>query len=109
MLPLIEVQNFLQRAGRGEIDSSRLEPLIEQFGEDCKAAMRKQFSNRGGYKIRMSGVGRPLCQQQLEKQGHVQDVAYNDIVKFATGDLLEAFAVLVMRAAGLKVDRKSVV
>lgn len=103
MLPLIEVQNFLQRAGRGEIDSSRLEPLIEQFGEDCKAAMRKQFSNRGGYKIRMSGVGRPLCQQQLEKQGHVQDVAYNDIVKFATGDLLEAFAVLVMRAAGLKV------
>jgi len=103
MLPLIEVQNFLQRAGRGEIDSSRLEPLIEQFGEDCKAAMRKQFSNRGGYRIRMSGVGRPLCQQQLEKQGHVQDVAYNDIVKFATGDLLEAFAVLVMRAAGLKV------
>ena len=103
MLPFIEVQNFLQRAGRGEIDSSRLEPLIEQFGEDCKAAMRKQFSNRGGYKIRMSGVGRPLCQQQLEKQGHVQDVAYNDIVKFATGDLLEAFAVLVMRAAGLKV------
>ena len=36
MLPLIEVQNFLQRAGRGEIDSSRLETLIEQFGEDCK-------------------------------------------------------------------------
>ena len=103
MLPLIEVQNFLQRAGRGEIDSSRLEPLIEQFGEDCKAAMRKQFSNRGGYTIRMSGVGRPLCQQQLEKQGYVQDVAYNDIVRFATGDLLEAFAVLVMRAAGLKV------
>ena len=103
MLPLIEVQNFLQRAGRGEIGSSRLEPLIEQFGEDCKAAMRKQFSNRGDYRIRMSGVGRPLCQQQLEKQGHKQDVAYNDIVRFATGDLLEAFAILVMKAAGLNV------
>jgi hypothetical protein len=103
MLPLIEVQNFLQRAGRGEIDSSRLEPLIEQFGEDCKAAMRKQFSDRGDYRIRMSGVGRPLCQQQLEKQGHTQDVAYNDIVRFATGDLLEAFAILVMKASGIKV------
>ena len=103
MLPLVEIQDFLQKAGRGEIDSSRLEPLIEQFGEDCKAAMRKQFSNRGGYRIRMSGVGRPLCQQQLEKQGHKQDVAYNDIVRFATGDLLEAFAVLVMKAAGLNI------
>jgi hypothetical protein len=51
----------------------------------------------------MSGVGRPLCQQQLEKQGNKQDVAYNDIVRFATGDLLEAFAILVMRAAGLDV------
>ena len=85
MLPLVEIQDFLQKAGRGEIDSSRLEPLIEQFGEDCKAAMRKQFSNRGGYRIRMSGVGRPLCQQQLEKQGHKQDVAYNDIVSSQLG------------------------
>ncbi len=110
MLPLLDVQDFLQRAGRGEIDSSRLEPLIEKFGEDCKAAMRKQFSSRGDYRIRMSGVGRPLCQQQLEKQGHKQNVAYNDIVRFATGDLLEAFAILVMRAAGLNVvdDRRSV-
>jgi len=103
MLALVEVQDFLQKAGRGEIDSSRLEPLIEQFGEDCKAAMRKQFSRNSGYRIRMSGVGRPLCQQQLEKRGMTQDVAYNDIVRFATGDLLEAFAILVMRAAGLKV------
>ena len=60
MLQLVEVQDFLQKAGRGEIDSSRLEHLIEQFGEDCKAAMRKQFSSRGDYRVRMSGVGRPL-------------------------------------------------
>ena len=103
MIQLVEVQDFLQKAGRGEIDSSRLEHLIEQFGEDCKAAMRKQFSSRGDYRVRMSGVGRPLCQQQLEKQGNKQDVAYNDIVRFATGDLLEAFAILVMRGAGLDV------
>ncbi|BCV01894.1 MAG: hypothetical protein CM15mV47_190 [uncultured marine virus] len=57
--------------------------------------MRKQFSDRGDYRIRMSGVGRPLCQQQLEKQGHTQDVAYNDIVRFATGDLLEALLCLL--------------
>ena len=67
MLHLLEVQDFLQKAGRGEIDSSRLDDLIEAFGEDCKAAIRKQFSRRSDFRIRMSGLGRPLCQQQLEK------------------------------------------
>lgn len=103
MLQLLEVQDFLQKAGRGEIDSSRLDSLVEQFGEDCKAAVRKQLTRRSGYSIRMSGLGRPLCQQQLEKKGKQQDVAYNDIVRFLIGDLVEAFAVLTMKAAGLNV------
>lgn len=106
MLHLLEVQDFLQKAGRGEIDSSRLDNLIEAFGEDCKAAIRKQFSRRSDYRIRMSGIGRPLCQQQLEKQGHKQDVAYNDLVRFLIGDLVEAAAVLIMKGAGIKVEEE---
>ena len=106
MLHLLEVQDFLQKAGRGEIDSSRLDDLIEAFGEDCKAAIRKQFSRRSDFRIRMSGLGRPLCQQQLEKQGHKQDVAYNDLVRFLIGDLVEAAAVLIMKGAGIKVEEE---
>ena len=68
MIALLEVQDFLKKAGRGEIDSSRFDDLIEQFGEDCKNSLRKQLSSRGGYRIRMSGLGRPLCQQKMEKQ-----------------------------------------
>lgn len=103
MLQLLEVQDFLQKAGRGEIDSSRLDDLVEAFGEDCKAAIRKQFSRNSEYSIRMSGIGRPLCQQQLEKGGMKQDVAYNDIIRFLIGDLVEAAAVFVMKGAGLNV------
>jgi len=106
MLHLLEVQDFLQKAGRGEIDSSRLDDLIETFGEDCKAAIRKQFSRRSDYRIRMSGLGRPLCQQQLEKQGLKQDVAYNDLVRFLIGDLVEAAAVLIMKGAGINVEQE---
>ena len=106
MLHLLEVQDFLQKAGRGEIDSSRLDDLIEAFGEDCKAAIRKQFSRNSDYRIRMSGIGRPLCQQQLEKRGHKQDVAYNDVVRFLMGDLVEAAAVLIMKAAGINVEQE---
>lgn len=103
MIALLEVQDFLKKAGRGEIDSSRLEPLIEKFGEDCKAAIRKQLSSRGGYRLRMSGIGRPLCQQQLEKKGMTQDVAYNDVMRFLMGDLVEAVALFVMKGAGINV------
>ena len=54
----------------------------------------------------MSGLGRPLCQQQLEKQGLKQDVAYNDVIRFLIGDLVEAAAILVMKAAGVNVQQE---
>ena len=103
MLALLEIQDFLQKAGRGEIDSSRFESLIEQFGKDCEDSLRKQLSRRDGYRMRMSGLGRPICQQKMEKQGHTQDVAYNDVMRFLIGDLVEAVAVFTMKAAGINV------
>ena len=103
MITLYEVKDFLKRAGRGEIDSSRFEDLIEQFGEDCKDSLRKQLSDRGDFRIRMSGLGRPICQQMMEKQGHNQEVGYNDIMRFLMGDLIEAVAVFVLKAAGVNV------
>ena len=103
MIALVEIQEFLKKAGRGEIDSSRLEDLIEQFGEDCKDSLRKQLSSRGDFRVRMSGLGRPLCQQKMEKKGHTQEMAYNDIMRFLMGDLVEAVAVFVMKAAGVNV------
>jgi len=103
MIALVEIQDFLKKAGLGEIDSSSLETLIEEFGEDCKASLRKQLSPRGEYRMRMSGLGRPLCQQKLEKQGHTQEVGYNDMMRFLMGDLVEAVAVFTMKAAGVKV------
>jgi hypothetical protein len=103
MINLYEVKDFLKKAGRGEIDSSRLEDLIEQFGEDCKDSLRKQLSDRGDFRIRMSGLGRPLCQQKMEKRGYSQDVGYNDMMRFLLGDLVEAVAVFVLKAAGVNV------
>jgi len=103
MIALYEIQDFLKKAGQGEVDSSCLEVWIEKFGEDCKDSLRKQLSRNDDYRIRMSGIGRPLCQQKLEKKGHKQEVAYNDVMRFLMGDLVEAVAVFVMKAAGVKV------
>jgi len=103
MIALVEIQDFLKKAGLGEIDSSSLHSLIEEFGEDCKASLRKQLSPRGDYRMRMSGLGRHLCQQKMEKKGNKQEVAYNDMMRFLMGDLVEAVAVFTMKAAGVKV------
>ena len=103
MIALVEIQEFLKKAGRGEVDASRLDDLIKQFGKDCEDSLRKQLSNRGDYRIRMSGVGRPLCQQKLEKQGHKQELAYNDVMRFLLGDLVEAADVFIMKSAGVNV------
>ena len=44
--------------------------IIERFGERCKEALNKQFNNdKKGFTLRMSAIGKPLCQQQMEKSG----------------------------------------
>ena len=50
----------------------------------------------------MSGLGRPVCQQLLEKRGIEQETPYNLLFRFLFGDLVESIAVLVLEQA--KVD-----
>ena len=44
----------------------------------------------------MSGLGRPVCQQQLAMRGEPKQSSYNDVMRFLFGDLVEAVAVLVL-------------
>ena len=60
--------SFLSKAVRGEAE---MPPhVIEEFGELCKKALEKQFSKREeGFRLRMSNIGKPLCQLQMEAMG----------------------------------------
>ncbi len=53
---LQKVQTFLEKAGRQKVKIS--DDLIEEFGEACKSAIRKQFTDeRGGkFRLRMSNI-----------------------------------------------------
>ena len=51
----------------------------------------------------MSGLGKPLCQQVLDKHGVEESMQYNSIARFAFGDLTEALLMLVMREAGIDI------
>ena len=52
----------------------------------------------------MSGLGKPLCQQQSEMLGIEQEFSYNAIMRFLLGDLVEAALVAVMKASGIDVQ-----
>jgi hypothetical protein len=110
--PIIErVHMFLQTANDGNADMS--DELIENFGERMKEIMRSHFKpktdegkKREKNVIRMSQVGRPLCQLQMEV-AHTNDPENgpqpsNDDpwlrMKFLYGDVLEAVAMAILHS-----------
>ena len=66
---LDKVKIYLDKVSSNPVAIS--EDLVEEFGEACKSALRRQFSEkrRDSFEPRMSNIGRPLCQLQMESKG----------------------------------------
>ena len=97
------IESFLYDAVRGQ---GKLSPeIISEFKESCGKALEKQFNETNDWRMRMSGLGKPLCQQQLEKKGKEKEISYNTVIKFLMGDLLEAVAIAVMKGAGVNIEK----
>jgi hypothetical protein len=97
----LQIREFLDKANAGEATLS--DEIVDQFAEDCKTAIRRQFDKRRGYSVRMSGLGRPVCQQKMERDGYEEEKSYNDILRFLFGDVVEAIVMAVMRGAGVNI------
>ena len=102
MLTLLKIQDYLSKASRGETELSPV--LQEEFAELCKQAVDKQLNSPDrSFKIRMSGLGRPLCQQILEKQGTKEERDYNSVFRFLYGDIVELILMTIMKQAGVNI------
>ena len=102
---LSKVQLYLDKAAKEPVKIS--DKLVEEFGEACKSALRKQFSEerRREFKPRMSNIGRPLCQLQMEaKNVKGEGQPYNVKMRNTFGDLIEALAVFVLKSAGVDIE-----
>ena len=102
---LHKVQLYLDKATKDtvKVDSK----LVEEFGEACKNALLKQFSEprKENKSPRMSSIGRPLCQLQMEAKGIKGEGApYNYKMRNTFGDLIEAVAIFVMKSAGVNIE-----
>ena len=101
MLAEVQVKNFLQKAVRGE---ATLSPsVIEEFARDCQEALEKQFNRNPEWRIRMSGLGRPLCQQIHGRDGKEEEMTYNALLRFLIGDMVECAVMAILKGAGVKI------
>jgi hypothetical protein len=102
MLTLLKLQDFLLKAGQGDVNVSLSN--LSKFADECNEAAHKQMTReRGEFRLRMSGLGRPLCQQVLDKHGIKEEMEYNALFRFLFGDLTEAAMMLMMREAGIEI------
>jgi len=104
MVPILDlVKNYLTEASKGE---AKLSPeLVKEFEKACGEALKRQFNPQNKkWRMRMSGLGKPLCQQQLDKKQLPKDVEYNAVMRFLIGDLVEASAIFIMKASGINVE-----
>jgi hypothetical protein len=95
------VKDYLSKISRGE---AKLSPaILREFKKSCGDSLEKQFTKQE-WRLRMSGVGKPLCQQQLGKQGIEEELDYTTIMRFIFGNLIEAVAIAILKGAGVEVS-----
>lgn len=105
-IPMLEAQVrlTLEKLSNGEpveIDDQWLDDAAESF----KAALKRQL-NYGprSFRLRMSNLGRPTCQLQMEKAGEARSrFPYNHVVKMLLGDATECIMDVVLKAAGVNI------
>ena len=102
---LNRVQMFLTEANKASVGVSST--IVKEFGQACEDAFKKQFTEQYDrtFRTRMSNIGRPLCQLQMEKSGaEAEPMPYNFKMRNLFGDMIEAAAVAILKASGVKVD-----
>ena len=104
---LLKVQQYLDNVSKNPVKLDK--QLVQEFGEACKNALLKQFeeTRRDKFEVRMSNIGRPLCQLQMEAKGiKGEGQPYNVKMRNTFGDIIEALAVFVMKSSGIKITNE---
>jgi hypothetical protein len=98
----LQIEQFFLTRGK-ELDHILLEEMAISIRNDVRRHLSEERES-GDFRLRMSNIGRPLCQLQME-QAETPRLPndYNFAPKMAMGSMTEALAVLVMKHAGIPV------
>lgn len=103
----LALHQYMEDAASGKTTMS--DATIEQVSTDIKDALRRQFGskkNGGGFRLRMSNIGRPSCQLWYEK--NKPEVALPKpttfVMNMMIGDIVEAVFKGLLKEAGVKYE-----
>ena len=79
--------------------------LFDEFADLSRKALEKHFTRKKeDFRLRMSNVGKPLCQLQMQAKGVEPEKPSHDfIVRMIIGDMLEALVIVLLKAAKIEV------
>jgi len=98
-----DIHKVLEHLSNNEGDTLDIEDSwIEDAGEAFKDALRRQFTKREDedFRLRMSNIGKPLCQLQMAKSGAKKERKdYNFIMRMLHGDAVECIMDVILKIA----------
>lgn len=97
------IQVFLEGIESAEVP----EQLIEEFGENCKKAIRQCLLAKRSeepFKLRMSNLGKPLRQLLLEKTYGREALSAPMRLKMTYGFMWESFLIFLLKASGMTIE-----
>lgn len=101
----LKIIDFMKTVGSTVVDIDKF-PLKPSSG-DVEYFLRKIYEDDPAkpFNIRMSNIGRPLCQLQLEQaKAQKVDNEWNLPLKFMYGAIIEGLTMSILRHAGVKID-----
>lgn len=106
---LIKVQKYLSDVSEGRTKPIDKQLIVDFAQANIKTLERQLSSKPEKFRLRMSNVGMPSCQLQLEAVGvQGEERPYSNIFRNCYGDVIEALVVLVLKAAGVNVVAEQV-
>jgi hypothetical protein len=98
---LTQIEAYLVQLSRGDVKLP--EKLVDELSKNIKTSLTRDHGDE--FTLRMSNLGRPLCQLQMQKKGaeRIPKREKQQSTIFATGHMLEAWLVMIMKAAGVPI------
>lgn len=103
----IRLIEFMQRVGASPIEmGERLQGLAERDVGHYLRKLYEEDPNRP-FTIRMSNIGRPLCQLQMDQAGKKKVASdWNFPLRMMYGGVIEGVSVALMREAGINIEEE---
>lgn len=97
------LHRFSQGVARGTYKVPQ--PLLAKFSESTAAHLKRQFEREPkDFTLRMSNLGKPLCQLQCEQAG-IKGISWdnNSLTRNTFGDICEDVLMFMLHAAGVPI------